>query len=263
MTANVAYIPDIPKQLDGDVPAIFEIRGEVYMAKSDFAALNTDQLHFDPEFTDSFELGLRSTVFGSTNLNVTAFYTQLHDFQLNAFNGFNFITRNVPEVISQGVEFDFRTRLTDQLSIEGGVNYTDAYYDSSVIFNPLDGSGVVSGDPLTFAPEWSASGAVSYIQPLGGNLRALFYLDARYSGEYRTQTLGRNPNGATDQGEYTTFNGRIGIGPEDERWSLEFWGRNLTDELYLHGAFAAPLQNSIYIFPSEPQTYGVTLRARY
>jgi DNA ligase (NAD+) len=43
VTANVAYIGDIPNTLKGDIPAIFEIRGEVYMAKSDFAALNNDQ----------------------------------------------------------------------------------------------------------------------------------------------------------------------------------------------------------------------------
>ncbi len=43
VTANVAYITDIPQHLSGTAPAIFEIRGEVYMAKSDFAALNVDQ----------------------------------------------------------------------------------------------------------------------------------------------------------------------------------------------------------------------------
>ena len=43
VTANVATIGDIPQQLKGEVPAIFEIRGEVYMAKSDFAALNIEQ----------------------------------------------------------------------------------------------------------------------------------------------------------------------------------------------------------------------------
>ncbi|WP_010217894.1 NAD-dependent DNA ligase LigA [Sphingomonas sp. PAMC 26621] len=40
VTANVATIPDIPAMLKGDAPAVFEIRGEVYMAKADFAALN-------------------------------------------------------------------------------------------------------------------------------------------------------------------------------------------------------------------------------
>ncbi len=43
VTPNVAYIADIPQQLTGDVPEVFEIRGEVYMAKADFAALNAAQ----------------------------------------------------------------------------------------------------------------------------------------------------------------------------------------------------------------------------
>ncbi|TZG25024.1 NAD-dependent DNA ligase LigA [Sphingomonas montanisoli] len=40
VTANVRTIDDIPDRLTGAAPAVFEIRGEVYMAKDDFAALN-------------------------------------------------------------------------------------------------------------------------------------------------------------------------------------------------------------------------------
>ncbi len=43
VTPNVAQIPDIPQMLRGKVPEVFEIRGEVYMAKQDFAALNAVQ----------------------------------------------------------------------------------------------------------------------------------------------------------------------------------------------------------------------------
>ncbi|NCP10616.1 MAG: NAD-dependent DNA ligase LigA [Sphingomonadales bacterium] len=43
VSANVATIGDIVQRLAGDAPAVFEIRGEVYMAKSDFAALNDRQ----------------------------------------------------------------------------------------------------------------------------------------------------------------------------------------------------------------------------
>ncbi|WP_206239731.1 NAD-dependent DNA ligase LigA [Novosphingobium terrae] len=44
VTPNVAHIPDIPQQLRGDnVPDLFEVRGEVYMEKAAFAALNTAQ----------------------------------------------------------------------------------------------------------------------------------------------------------------------------------------------------------------------------
>ncbi|WP_298671891.1 NAD-dependent DNA ligase LigA [uncultured Sphingomonas sp.] len=40
VTANVATIADIPKALPASAPELFEVRGEVYMAKADFAALN-------------------------------------------------------------------------------------------------------------------------------------------------------------------------------------------------------------------------------
>lgn len=44
VTANVAHISDIPQQLSGsDHPDVFELRGEVYMAKQDFTALNAAQ----------------------------------------------------------------------------------------------------------------------------------------------------------------------------------------------------------------------------
>ena len=43
VTANVRTIADIPQTLSGNPPAMFEIRGEIYMAKDDFAALNAAQ----------------------------------------------------------------------------------------------------------------------------------------------------------------------------------------------------------------------------
>ncbi|MFM5950702.1 MAG: NAD-dependent DNA ligase LigA [Novosphingobium sp.] len=43
VTPNVATISDIPQCLKGEAPAVFEVRGEVYMSKVDFTELNARQ----------------------------------------------------------------------------------------------------------------------------------------------------------------------------------------------------------------------------
>ncbi len=43
ITANVAHISDIPKTLPPDAPDILEVRGEIYMRRDDFSALNKRQ----------------------------------------------------------------------------------------------------------------------------------------------------------------------------------------------------------------------------
>ncbi|MBK8542800.1 MAG: TonB-dependent receptor [Caulobacteraceae bacterium] len=233
-------------------------------ATTSSAAANVSQLAFEPEFTDAYEIGVKTTLFGgSTTFNVTGFFEQISDYQLNAFNGFNFITRNVPDVISQGVEVEMTTNPIEGLNINAGVVYNDAYYDSTVVFNPLNPipNTVNAGTTLSFAPEWVVTGAIAYRVPLGGNLGALFYLDGRWNSEYTTETLDHSP--VTDNESFAIFNGRVGIGPENERWSVELFGQNLTDEFYYVGGFTPPLQNSRVIYPNQPRTYGVSLRLQY
>lgn len=235
-----------------------------------FGAAN---LEFDPETVDAYELGVKTDVLGGMGtLNAAAFYQQLHDYQLNAFNGFNYITRNVPEVVSQGVEIELFVRPTDELSFTMGALYLDVFYDSTVAFgsNPTD--VVHSGDPLTQSPEWTLTGSVNYERPVFNGLTMGAYLNGRYVTDYRLQTLSRNP--LTDQEAFAIFDARLGFSSEDDRWGVDVFVRNLTDEYYSIGAFAVPEQ-SLYLgatdsvegvfaaYPNEPRTVGVSLRTRW
>ena len=43
VTANIRMIPAIPQRLKGKAPPVLEVRGEIYMSRADFAALNLRQ----------------------------------------------------------------------------------------------------------------------------------------------------------------------------------------------------------------------------
>ena len=231
---------------------------------------------FDAELVDAYELGVKTDWFnGDLLLNLAIYQNEYENFQLNTYNGIQFVVTTVPEVTSEGVELDliWRTPI-EGLSINGGLAYTDATYgpdDGWVAANrnPLTGEQTLARLPnsqLTNSPEWTATTAFTYNRPLfDGAAMGLAYLDVRYVDD---QNTGSDLRPSKVQPSYTLVNGRIGISTADERYSLEIWGRNLTDEEYVQVAFDAPLQQGTAgptqgAFLGDPRTYGVTLRARY
>lgn len=49
ITANVRTIEDVPRELPGDAPDVLEVRGEIYMRREDFMALNKRQAEADKQ----------------------------------------------------------------------------------------------------------------------------------------------------------------------------------------------------------------------
>lgn len=53
ITDNVRHIPSVPDELDGEgYPALFEVRGEIFLSTEDFLALNEQQRQLQTEFTE-------------------------------------------------------------------------------------------------------------------------------------------------------------------------------------------------------------------
>ena len=245
-------------------------------------------LLFPSEVVDSYEAGVKMTLLDRTLLlNATYFDQTFTDFQLNTFLGTAFVVESIPELTSRGVDADmvWFTPI-EGLSFQGGVTYTDAQYG---VFTAADLSSpgnfpqlsLLPGARASFAPEWSATGSINFDRNIGGGLRAGFSLAAKYVDDYNT---GSDLLPFKLQEAFTTINGRIVIGTEDERWTAEFWAQNLTDEEYTQVAYNAFLQGSAFAstvqpngtfynpaadtqtynaFLGAPRTYGATLRFKY
>jgi outer membrane receptor protein involved in Fe transport len=236
---------------------------------------------FPAEFVDSYEIGLKNTLFNRTVLfNVSAFYQKFTDFQLNTFLGTSFAVRSIPEVKSKGIDADFLWFTPIRgLMVQSGLTYALTEYGSQAIPNdPTNALALLPGSRMSLAPKYSASGSLTYEAPIGDALKARFNIGAKYSSSYNT---GSDLFPPKMQKAFTVVNGRVGLGSADERWTVELWGQNLLNEKYTQVAFNGFLQGSsglgatqaTYVpandtitydaFLGAPRTYGVTLRSKF
>jgi len=230
--------------------------------------------NFEAEFVDAWELGMKSSFLeGDLTVNTALFFNKYENYQLNTFNGVSFQVSSVPEVTSQGVEVDsFWNTDVDGLTFQGGFAYIEAEYgtDSGWVAqsaNPLNPTARpvnfrLPGSRLTNAPLWTATGAFTYEKSLFNDaMLGVAYLDFRYVS---SQVTGSDLEPTKTQPEYVTFNGRLALRTDDERFGIELWGRNLTDKEVQQITFNVPLQgNARGAFLGDPRTYGVTLRYNY
>ncbi|GIU66392.1 TonB-dependent receptor [Candidatus Phycosocius spiralis] len=247
---------------------------------------------FAPETVDAYEVGLKTQWFDKAlTANFALYHQTFENFQLNTFTGVSFVVTSVPKVVSQGVEFDYvlRTPL-DGLTLTGGASYSMTEYTKKLGAadqpNTFLGQNPnlywLPGSQLTSSPVWSYGSAVNYEWPILSDTATFnAYLDFRTITDSVT---GSNLDPRKTQPGYTLLNGRLAVSTKDERWTIELWGRNLSDERYVQIAFDSPLQgdapaltnqpalgrfaprpvtSQINGFVGEPRTYGVTLRWNY
>ncbi len=232
---------------------------------------------FGAEFVDSYELGAKTTwMDGNLLLNATLFRQEYEDFQLNSFLGTSFVVRSIPEVISQGIDAEmmWQPQAIKGLMLQGGLMYADTQYGDGIpggdFVAPTGALYKLQGAQMSFAPKWSGSASATYEWDLGSNLQARFNIGAKYMSEYNS---GSDLDPEKMQSAYTVANARFGIGARNERWMVEIWSTNLTDENYVQVGFDGPLQNvspapgnpfnTFNAFLGAPRMYGATLRLRY
>ena len=224
---------------------------------------------FKPEFSDSFELGAKSTLFDrKLLLNVALFHEKFSDFQFNTFNGIVFVVSSVPYVYSKGIDADFVWRPIRSLTLQGGVtaaNTRFSHSDQAVLLNT--GYLGAPGARLPFAPQYSSAISATYTYDLPRDYMARFNMGAKYNSDYNT---GSDEDPRKVQKAYTVTDARIILGPKDSRYDVELWAENLFDTNYEQTAFNVPGQNiptnakgELDAFLGAPRTFGATLRARF
>ncbi|TPG09950.1 TonB-dependent receptor [Sphingomonas oligophenolica] len=266
-------------------------------------------LQFTPETVNAYEVGAKYAT-GPFSLSATAFVQDFKNFQLNTFNGSVFLVQNINGcssnlnggdrdlsattgrcpagdvgygVRAKGIELEAAIVPVRDFRVALGMTLTDTRYRDQLAGNlnggPLDPAlRVLPGSTLSNSADIVATTSVSWTPQIGDSgYSALFYVDSRTTSDYNT---GSDLFPQKGQDGYTLVNARIGIRAPDDRFAIELWGQNLTNQNYAQVAFNSPFQaggtsaafqdpqypggRQIFSqFLSEPRTYGVTLRGKF
>ena len=219
-----------------------------------------------PEESTVYEFGLKGQ-WSVAAVNVAVFKQSIKGFQSNVFNGTGFELVNAEKQSTFGIEFDGSVRPVDGLNLTLAATYLDAKYDRFT----NSSFGDISGTTPAGIPELSMSMGATYTHEFAGGTKAIAHVDYAYESPVQIveglSGFGSVANGIRVaqglQREVNSLNASFTIRLTNGL-DVGVWGRNLTDAQYLTTIFPAVAQaGSVSGYPSQPRTYGGTVRFKF
>jgi iron complex outermembrane recepter protein len=230
---------------------------------------------FQPEFVNSYELGLKSTWLDNrVSTSIAFIYADYTDIQIPGSVGldtdndgtqdtFVGITSNAGDADMTGFEFEGLAQLNDNFQLGWSLGYLDAEFNEFI-----DAFGVDVADQRVFqnTPELTASSTLSYEAPM-----SLFSTPGTFSVitslSYRDDTSQfETPTPELDQEAFTLWDLSVVWEDDDGRWRAGLHGKNLTDEEYKVAGYYFPSlgrEGSITAFYGNPLTVTATVEYRF
>jgi iron complex outermembrane recepter protein len=223
----------------------------------------------EPETSNSFEVGLKNTLFGGAlTLNLAGFYAKYDNFQANNPDlvAGVVVTRftNAGTISTRGVELDFNWSPSRNTSVTGGVAWTDAHVDA---FNVAPGAAataiIPAGTKLGYAPTWKGSVAINQTIPTGGFADIALGANMNFQSKQLSlfapdpvqRQLGTIPG-------YALVNLSLALVDPDDNWKIALQVRNLFDKAYPAAIINGGVSGSYrYQIPRDADRYwGVNAR---
>ena len=211
---------------------------------------------YDPEYLDSFELGVKTLLADRrVRLNTAAFYNKYKDIQVLLIRGASVVIDNAAESTIYGLEVDLEAQPTDALFLRGSLGLMENEFDEW-----SDDTGDFTDRKLRNSPEMTANFLAAYTADLGGNGSLKPWAEVQYQDEMFLD--GENtPQLKTPS--RTLVNAGIAWAAPGDRWEVEAHVTNATDERVLDGGFSV-LNFFGYMegYYNPPRRYWLTLRYR-
>ncbi|WP_246543661.1 TonB-dependent receptor [Novosphingobium profundi] len=233
---------------------------------------------FDPEYITAYTLGLKNRFLNNRlQLNLEGFYWKYRDQQVNhtgidAAGNQGQFTENAGSSTIKGAEAEAQVLLTETTLLSAQVQYLDARYTSFVYNEPIGATPPLTGCPYSVSTttagqyEIDCSGRRAYQGPkwtinLGaqqtfalGDYKLVIAGDTQFktSRTVAFQYLAEQKVGST-----WTSNANLDFGPEDGRWSIGAFVRNIENNRIVSAGLTYNAASAATVVTTPPRTYGV------
>jgi len=216
---------------------------------------------YDSDRLTSYEIGLKAggRPADKFSLDLAGYYLDWEDIQLFLIvNNFG-INGNGGTAASKGFEIAASAFPTSGLTLSVNAAYTDAKLtqDTSASVGGKD------GDPLPYVPDWSFGLNADYEWTVKSRTRTYVGGSLGYTGERPVAFNNRGADGSIRRADsYVSLNLRAGA--YHGRWSVELYGKNLTNDLGVTSiGTAGPLPNgALGLSLTRPRTIGLSVGTR-
>ncbi len=224
---------------------------------------------FDDEEATNIELGGKFVLAGGAfELNAAAFFTEFDNLQISIFDGgLGFNVGNAASAEINGLELDFRWAATDNLTIRGGLAFTDfeftdfengQCYFGKAPDSDLNGDGTLThcsytGNSNQMVSDMQGNLTFDYRRPVFNGLELSAVLDVFFTSEYDASAT-YDPGLVQD--DYSLVNIRLALGSATGKWQVALLAKNITDEIVLSFGGDTPLSGSSFLSKSNYAFYG-------
>ncbi len=234
---------------------------------------------FNPEYTTSYELGLKSSFANNRVLfNASTFYTDYKDLQQTILTctrdasgacvlsagglpSFSPIVANAAAATLMGGEAELKVAM-GALRFDGAVGYVHAKFKD---VNPLatQATGLNTNSKMPFVPKLTGSLGVQYDIAMGDG-RLTPRLDYTYRS---TVAFNPNPGPYGQSGPLGLVNASLFYKSAKGDWSVSLYARNLLDKQYILSAneyrYIGASDTGAVVAPADPREFGVKVSRKF
>ena len=204
---------------------------------------------FEPEQSENFEAGIKSTLFdGKVVANVSAYHTQFKDLQVSVYQPAtsSYLTGNAASATSKGIEGSLSVFPIPNFDVSASAAYSDIKYDD------YPGAACLASQPATCTPATNnlAGYPVAYASKWTGSVtaHARFDMSDALKLDITGVAAGRSKYFNSDnqspvfgvQNGYVKLDLRVQLADQDDRWHVALVGKNLTNQKTIGSAFNLP-----------------------